>query len=187
MIFRSRVYKLKGITHIVNCYKARLVNLFCALARKPSFYHFFFMLLLLASSPVMALVDMKNSNYTNTWVDLDGLTKNKTIGGDVGFYSVIDLAISRTYNSRSLFDGIFGFGWCSDFETQLTITAEGNLRLSYCGAGEEIQFLRKDFSVGEIKEKVQEITSLMKKASTDKNGVGYFIGGFKDKAWRRKS
>ncbi len=29
--------------------------------------------------------------------------------------------LSRTYNSRSLWNGIFGFGWCADFEKRLDV------------------------------------------------------------------
>ena len=45
-----------------------------------------------------ALVDMKNANFADTWVDL--------IMPGSGY----DLKVQRTYNSRTLFDGIFGFG-----------------------------------------------------------------------------
>ena len=62
-----------------------------------------------------AIVDMKNANYSNTWVDFE-------LEG-TGY----DLKLERTYNSRTLFNGIFGFGWCTNFETKLEVTAESNL------------------------------------------------------------
>jgi len=43
--------------------------------------------------------------------------------------------IVRTYNSRSLFSGMFGFGWCSDFETSMEVNAEGNIKVKECGGG----------------------------------------------------
>jgi hypothetical protein len=81
--------------------------------------------IIFASLFANAIVDMKNANYSNTWVDIE-------IPG-----SGYELKISRTYNSRSLINGIFGFGWCSDFETRLEKTAEGNLKLVelWCGPG----------------------------------------------------
>ena len=65
--------------------------------------HWLLILGIASASPAFALVDMKNANYTNTWTDME-------IPG-----SGYDFKIIRTYNSRSLFNGIFGFGWCSDF------------------------------------------------------------------------
>lgn len=76
-----------------------------------------------------AIVDMKNANFSNSWVDLE-------LPG-TGF----DLKVSRTYNSRSLFSGMFGFGWCSEFETNLEIKNEGYITLTECGAGQELNFL----------------------------------------------
>ena len=57
-----------------------------------------------------AVVDMKNANFADTWFDL--------IAPGTGF----DLRVTRTYNSRSVFNGIFGYGWCSNLETSLNIT-----------------------------------------------------------------
>ena len=51
----------------------------------------------------MAIVDMKSANYSESWTDM-------AVPG-VGY----DLRVNRTYNSRSLFSGLFGFGWCSDY------------------------------------------------------------------------
>lgn len=90
-------------------------------------------LVLFAAIPAMSIVDMKNANYSNTWTDI-------TVPGN-GY----DMRIARTYNSRSLFSGLFGFGWCSDFETTIEVLAEGNLRLTECGAGQEIIFTPRDF------------------------------------------
>ncbi|MCO5112853.1 MAG: DUF6531 domain-containing protein [Bdellovibrionaceae bacterium] len=75
-----------------------------------------------------AIVDMKDANYSETWTDLD-------LGGP-GYI----LKVTRTYNSRSIHDGIFGFGWCSDFETKLEITPESNIKVTECGGGMETVF-----------------------------------------------
>ena len=85
----------------------------------------------------VAIVDMKNANYGDTWHDWPGVSTG-------------DLGISRTYNSRSLHDGIFGFGWCSDFETRLDLTAEGNVILVHCGAGSKELYARQGFSRREV-------------------------------------
>lgn len=73
-----------------------------------------------------ALVDMKNSNYHESWLDIS-LT-------GTGYA----LKVQRSYNSRSLSSGMFGYGWCSDFETNLEKMPEGRLKLTECGAGQEV-------------------------------------------------
>lgn len=92
-----------------------------------------------------ALVDLKNANFADAWVDL-------TIAG-TGY----DLKVQRGYNSRTLYNGIFGFGWCSDFETSIEITAEGNLRLSECGAGLEVLYQAQGYSEKDIATTVKRI------------------------------
>lgn len=104
------------------------------------------------SLQVQAIVDMRNANYSNTWTDLE-------YPGS-GF----DLRVLRTYNSRSLFNGMFGFGWCSDFETKVDTTAEGNLKITECGAGQELFFTSKDFSKNEIENTVKQIVDKVKVA-----------------------
>lgn len=97
-----------------------------------------------------ALVDMKNANYSNTWIDLES--------PGAGY----DLRVIRTYNSRSLYSGIFGFGWCSDFETSITVTAEGNLKLTECGAGQETFYFPREFSKKDIEVTVNKIMDALK-------------------------
>jgi hypothetical protein len=76
-----------------------------------------------SSSVAFAIVDMKSANFSDNWTDL-------TVPG-VGY----DLRVNRSYNSRSLFNGLFGFGWCSDYETKIEVTPESNLKLTECGGG----------------------------------------------------
>lgn len=105
---------------------------------------------LLFSTAAHAIVDMKNANYSNTWVDIE-------VPG-TGY----ELKISRTYNSRSLMNGIFGFGWCSDFETRLEKTAEGNLKLVECGAGQETFYYPREFGRKEIDKTIAQITAKLR-------------------------
>ena len=77
---------------------------------------------LLSSSISFAVVDMKNANYSESWIDV-------TVPG-----SGMDFKIQRHYNSRSIFSGMFGYGWCSDYETTLERTPEGGLKLQECGS-----------------------------------------------------
>lgn len=104
----------------------------------------------LFSIPTYALVDMKNANYSNTWTDMD-------VAG-----SGYDLKIVRTYNSRSLFNGMFGFGWCSDFETSVEVTPEGNLRVTECGGGMEVTFSPREITKKDIDTTIATIITKIK-------------------------
>jgi YD repeat-containing protein len=108
--------------------------------------------MLILSFKAFGVVDMKNANFSNSWVDLE-------VPG-TGY----DLKISRTYNSKSLFDGLFGYGWCSDFETTLNVTAEGNIKLTECGAGQEVFFTPREFGRKDIDKTVSQIIAKVKAA-----------------------
>lgn len=98
-----------------------------------------------------AIVDMKNANYSDTWVDI-------TMPG-AGY----PLRVSRTYNSRSVFNGMFGFGWCSDFETTIQKLPEGRLKLTECGAGQEVIFSPGKFDQASLEKTVNSIIAHYKK------------------------
>lgn len=107
-------------------------------------------LIFLFSFQAHALVDMKNANYSNTWVDMD-------VPG-----SGYDLKIVRTYNSRSLFNGMFGFGWCSDFETNMEINAEGNIKVKECGGGLEVIFSPREVTRTDVDKTIRNLIAKMK-------------------------
>lgn len=111
-----------------------------------------FIFAVLFSISSYALVDMRNANYTNSWTDLE--LPN----------SGYDLKVSRTYNSKSLFEGMFGYGWCSDFETTLKMTGEGNIKITECGAGQEVYYTPREFGRKEIDKTIAQIIQKMKEA-----------------------
>ncbi len=102
-----------------------------------------------------AIVDMRNANFAETWTDL-------VVPG-----SGYDLRVARSYNSRSLMNGMFGFGWCSDFETKLEVTPESNLMLTECGGGLDIIFSPKNYESGKMGETIKTIISEVKKKNPD--------------------
>lgn len=112
-------------------------------------------LLFFLTTNAFALVDMKNANYAETWTDI-------VVPG-----SGYELRVQRTYNSRSLFNGIFGFGWCSDFETRLEVTAESNLMLTECGGGLEINFTPKAAANGKVGDTIKTIVAEVRKRNGD--------------------
>lgn len=105
---------------------------------------------ILFSMPTYAVVDMKNANYSQSWIDIE-------VPG-----SGYDLRVQRTYNSRSLFNGMFGFGWCSDFETKMVITAEGNLKITECGAGQELFYSPREITKKDVDQTISKIIAKMR-------------------------
>ena len=76
-------------------------------------------------------VNLKNVNYYNSYTDI-------VVPGEGQ-----DLKIVRTYNSKSTDVGWFGFGWGSDFETYLVISADGSVIIHENGAGALTRFVPK--------------------------------------------
>ncbi len=105
---------------------------------------------LLFINKAYSLVDMNNASYSNTWVDLE-------IPGN-GY----DMKVLRAYKSRTIFNGIFGFGWCSEFETKLEATSEGNIKISECGDGQEIVFSAKEITKKDIDATISSVVIKMK-------------------------
>lgn len=66
----------------------------------------------LMTTKVRAEINMKDASYKNSFIDIK--------------------EVRRTYNSRSLYTGIFGFGWCSNFEKSLNIISTKEITLKNC-------------------------------------------------------
>ena len=64
----------------------------------------FFLIAAFFPLSVFGIVDTRSAGYSKTFVDF------RSPG--TGFL----LTAERTYNSRSLYNGLFGFGWCSNLE-----------------------------------------------------------------------
>lgn len=112
---------------------------------------------LMWTTSAFAVVDMKTANYADNWVDM--------IAPGTGY----DLRVQRTYNSRTIYSGIFGFGWCSDFETRTEVTPEGNLKVIECGAGAEIMYTPKNFDKSRVSSTVNAILAEVKKRNPGMN------------------
>lgn len=141
---------------------------------------------LATARPADAIVDMKNANYSQTWVDLVALSEPDRPRRDreASQAWTIDLGVERSYNSRSLHDGLFGFGWCSDFETRLRPTPEGNAVLVFCGGGEEVSFEREGYDPAEAKRLAARIVERLREAQArDPRSLSSLLGGLRDSAW----
>lgn len=108
------------------------------------------LLLLLSYSSAFAIVDMNSASYSNLWTDLE-------VPG-----SGYDLKVVRAYKSRTLFNGMFGFGWCSTFETKLEVNSEGNILISECGDGQEVLFSPREILRKDIDGTISQIIGKMK-------------------------
>jgi YD repeat-containing protein len=84
--------------------------------------------------PVIAFggVNLKNGNFYITYTDV------VAPGGDH------DLEITRTYNSKAVENGWFGFGWGSLYETKLVVSADGSVVVMENGAGAQTRFVPKE-------------------------------------------
>lgn len=51
------------------------------------------------------------------------------------------LRLERVYHSRSLQKGLFGFGWCTDLDSRIELTSEGELYLWDCHRAGPARFL----------------------------------------------
>ena len=114
--------------------------------------------LFLFTFQVFALVDTKNANYTKTFIDI-------SLPG-----AGLPLMIERTYNSRSLFRGLFGYGWCSNLETRLEVMPDNTLMIVECGGGAEISYVpqggekgNRSVLIGKIMAEVKKKKGLPKK------------------------
>ncbi len=116
-----------------------------------------FFLILYFSTLASASVNLRNGSYTETWIDF------------ISPQSGVEMKIERYYSSRSLFIGIFGFGWCSNIETHLTITSDGIINLTECGGGMEVTYYPQDFDMISSKDTISKIVSDFKKNKKMKN------------------
>ena len=78
------------------------------------------------------IVDIRSAGYSKTFIDFESQTKG------------YNLKVERTYNSRSLYNGLFGFGWCSNFETKLDILPDNSIKVAECGGGVENFYFPKN-------------------------------------------
>lgn len=100
----------------------------------------------------LAVVDTQSAGYSKTFIDF------KSEGS--GF----PLKVERTYNSRSLYNGLFGYGWCSNFETRMIALPDNSVKSVECGGGLEIFYYPKNKS-GNVDLQVSLILKGMRKSA----------------------
>lgn len=102
---------------------------------------FFFMVgaLVLGASvaPAMANVSLKNGNF------FIGYT-------DIVYPGGFEPKIERVYNSKTPYQGIFGWGWGNEYEVYLTVSADGSVVVHEYGGGAENRFSPAAFNGQEL-------------------------------------
>lgn len=91
------------------------------------------LLLLPGFSPAMG-VNTKNGDFYITYRDISQSAADH------------ELNVERVYNSKSTENGWFGFGWGSDFETQLTVMPDNSVVVHEDGAGATTYYSPRDGS-----------------------------------------
>ena len=107
------------------------------------------LLLILTTLPIEGGVNPKNGIYYISFTD-------------IVFSIQHDLTLTRTYNSQSTnsqstFQGIFGYGWGSEFETYLDVQGDGTVVVYENGGGAHTLFRPPVLSMAEIRTAVDRI------------------------------
>ena len=115
---------------------------------------------LLMVSVAQAGVNLKNGNFYVSYTDI------VVPGGGK------KLEITRTYNSKATEVGWFGFGWGSEYETRLELSADGSIVVHEYGAGAKTRFTPKtaidaEASAKKIVDEMKKKTALSEKAAGD--------------------
>ncbi len=97
------------------------------------------------TSSALADVNLQQASYYKTWTDFSIESKG------------LKYSFQRTYRSRSIHQGLFGFGWCSDFEKKLEILGPEKIVLKDCQEERTLLYKKrgKDFvSIQDPKDKI---------------------------------
>ncbi len=94
----------------------------------------------------------------------------------IGFTDVIypggyEPKIERVYNSKSPYNGIFGWGWGSDYEAYLTVEADGSVLVSESGGGAQNRFSPQNFKIKDLDAAVNTIAEAARAAGAMGSGA----------------
>ncbi len=118
---------------------------------------FFILSLMMFVTTSFGSVNLKNGNFYIAYTDLI------VPGGGM------DLKVSRTYNSKATDKGWFGFGWGSEFETYLTVGADGSVTVHENGSGALTRFTPR--TAVNAKKAAEMIVEKMRKKSSLSSSV----------------
>lgn len=119
---------------------------------------FFITALVLSTGIASANVSIRNGNF------FIGYT-------DVVYPGGYEPKIERVYNSKSPFNGIFGWGWGSDYEGYMTVEADGSVLVNESGGGAQNRFSPENFDSKELDNAVDTIAEVARKAGAIGSGT----------------
>lgn len=99
------------------------------------------------SGEARANVSLKNGNF------FIGYT-------DIVYPGGFEPKIERVYNSKTYFDGMFGWNWGNEYEVFLSVMADGSVVAHEYGGGAENRFTPASFKPQELDQAVQKITAV---------------------------
>lgn len=117
---------------------------------------------LLLSAFANAGVNLKNGNFYISYTDI------VVPGGGK------KLEITRTYNSKATEIGWFGFGWGSEFETRLEVSADGSVVIHEHGTGAKSRFTPKT-QIDPVATSTKIVTEMRKKTALSEKAASELI------------
>ena len=83
---------------------------------------------------------------------------------DIAYPGGFETKIERVYNSKTPYNGWFGWGWGSEYEVFLSISADGSVLVHEYGGGAQNRFNPQNFTTQELEQAVNTIASAAQKA-----------------------
>ena len=97
-----------------------------------------------------ANVSLRNGNFFMSYTD-------------IAYPGGFDLRIDRVYNSKTAFNGSFGWGWGNELEVFLVVSADGSVVVNEYGGGAQNRFNPSNFSAAELDAAIGQITEAARK------------------------
>lgn len=111
------------------------------------------LLSLIAATPSLAHVSLKNGNFFIPFKDL------VYPGG-------FEPKIERVYNSKAAYLGMFGWGWGTEYEVNLEVSADGSVIAHEYGGGASNRFVPVKFTPAELKKAVEMLSETARSLGT---------------------
>lgn len=102
-----------------------------------------------------AIVSIANGNYFVSAIDL---VHPAPLNG-------FQIKIQRSCNSRSQYDGLFGYGCGTDYESYLIPQSDGGVVIQEAGGGDKTRFSPKEFSRESLEKHIQSLVQERSKQS----------------------
>lgn len=112
---------------------------------------FMLYLAILSSFNAFAGVQLRNGNFFVTYTDIYSTSSG----------AVLDVA--RTYNSKAIYDGYFGYGWGTPFEVKLETSSDGSIIVTENGSGATNRFRSRSIDDKALTKLIDAIVAAVKK------------------------